>query len=74
MSFYFDRYSGALLASRDSGERSAGDAVLSFFGLLHVGSLWGRGVQVVWAVAGVTFPLLFLTGLVMWWSKIGRRP
>lgn len=74
MTFYFDRYSGALLASRDGDDRSAGDALLSSFGLLHVGSLWGPVVQVLWAITGLTFPLLFLTGFVMWWNKIGRWP
>ena len=66
LSFYFDRYTGRLLLTHDHRQRTAGDTILSWIGPLHVGSLWGLPFKLAWAALGLAFPLLFLTGLLLW--------
>jgi uncharacterized iron-regulated membrane protein len=68
---YFDRYTGAELALIDQTGGTAGDAFLTWLGRLHVGSFGGRPIRVVWFVAGLAFPLLFVTGAIMWWNRKG---
>jgi uncharacterized iron-regulated membrane protein len=46
-----------------------GDTVLEWFARLHIGRFAGLGVKVVWAVVGLAPPLLFVTGMVMWWNR-----
>jgi uncharacterized iron-regulated membrane protein len=72
VTFYFDRYSGRELLRRDHRERTAGDALMSWIGPVHVGSLWGLPFKLVWASLGLAFPLLFMTGVVIWTTRAGR--
>jgi uncharacterized iron-regulated membrane protein len=69
LTFSFDQYSGRLLLQRDHRERSPGDTVMSWIGPLHVGSLWGLPFKLVWAGLGVVFPLLFVTGVIIWTGR-----
>lgn len=66
--FYFDAHSGELLLRRDLGsERSrAGDAVMKWLGPLHFGSFGGIGIKLLWALFGLSLPVLATTGLWMW--------
>lgn len=68
---YLDQYSGALLAA-PAPARSAGDAVIAWMAPLHVGSFGGWPVKVAWLVIGLTPPLLFVTGFLMWWVRVVR--
>ncbi len=72
---YFDRYSGQLLQRRDQGlqKQSAGDLVMAWLGPLHTGSFGGPAVQSLWAILALSFPLLAVTGTVMWWNRVVRR-
>jgi uncharacterized iron-regulated membrane protein len=70
---YFDRYTGAELTVIDQSGRTAGDVFLTWLGRLHVGNFGGRAVRVIWFAAGLAFPLLFVTGAVMWWNRKGFR-
>jgi len=72
VTLYFDQYSGALLERRDQARQvvSAGDAVMRWLGPLHVGSVGGRTVKYLWAVAALAFPLLAVTGTIMWWRRV----
>lgn len=69
VTLYFDQYSGDLLLARDHARRSGGDLVTAWIGPLHFGSFGGLPVKAAWAVAGLTLPLLFVTGLVMWLNR-----
>jgi hypothetical protein len=37
---------------------------------LHVGNFAGLPVKVLWAVLGLAPPLLFVTGVIMWWHRV----
>ena len=77
---YFDQYTGDLLLRRDIGaeHRSLGDLVLFWIGPLHVGSFGGTGivgvlVKIVWSILALSFPVLAVTGVLVWWNGAGRR-
>jgi uncharacterized iron-regulated membrane protein len=70
---YFDRYTGAELAVIDQSGRTAGDVFLTWLGRLHVGNFGGLPVKLLWFAAGLVFPLLFVTGGIMWWNRTVRR-
>jgi uncharacterized iron-regulated membrane protein len=79
IAFYFDQYSGALLARRDDERRpvTAGDRLLAWMGPLHLGTFASPGaptiaVKAAWTILGLGFPLLVVSGLVMWWSRTRR--
>jgi uncharacterized iron-regulated membrane protein len=72
VTLYFDRYSGALIDRRDEARQvmTAGDAVMKWMGPLHVGSFAGLGVKIVWSLLALSFPLLAITGAIMWWRRV----
>ena len=69
---YFDQYSGQLLERRDAARQhlSAGDAVMKWMGPLHLGSFGGEGVKLLWSALALSFPLLAVTGVIMWWRRV----
>src|SRR3954470_13517601 len=69
---YFDRYTGAELSVTDQTGRTTGDVFLTWLGRIHVGNFGGMPIKIVWFVAGFVFPLLFVTGVVMWWNRFVR--
>jgi uncharacterized iron-regulated membrane protein len=68
---YLDQYSGERLAAPPVS-RSVGDVVMEWAGWLHVGGFGGNGVRVAWFVLGLAPPLLFITGVAMWWTRVVR--
>jgi uncharacterized iron-regulated membrane protein len=66
---YFDRHTGEFLGLNDQSGRTAGDRVMAWLGVLHVGSFGGTPVRALWMVTGLAFPLLAVTGVVMWWTR-----
>jgi uncharacterized iron-regulated membrane protein len=70
-SVYLDQYTGDVL---DESPRalSTGDIVMDWVAPLHVGSFGGTGVRLAWLILGLAPPLLFVTGFVMWWSRVVR--
>jgi uncharacterized iron-regulated membrane protein len=78
---YLDQYTGEVLKASSRAERSAGDIVMDWVAPLHVGSFGGTTIRVAWLVLGLAPPFLFVTGFIMWWSRVvkpqwltARRP
>jgi uncharacterized iron-regulated membrane protein len=69
-SIYLDRVSGTRLQEPARGARTAGDLVIDWVAPLHVGNFGGNAVRVVWLVLGLSPPLLFVTGFLMWWTRV----
>ncbi len=69
---YFDRYTGGELSTLDQTGRTAGDLFLTWLGRLHVGNFGGWPIKLVWFAAGLVFPLLAVSGGVMWWNRFLR--
>jgi uncharacterized iron-regulated membrane protein len=77
VSLFFDQYDGKLLAQRAQADRTytAGDTVMAWIGPLHLGTfggpgLSGFGIKTLWTLFGLAFPLLFVTGTLMWWNRV----
>jgi len=70
-SIYIDQYTGERLATVVA-ERSWGDAVMAQMMPLHVGGLAGQAGRIAWFVLGLSPAVLFVTGLMVWWRRVGR--
>jgi uncharacterized iron-regulated membrane protein len=69
---YLDQYTGAALTEAARTPRSAGDVVMNWVAPLHVGNFGGTGIRVAWLVLGLAPPLLFVTGFILWWTRVVR--
>lgn len=69
---YLDQHTGALLGKPRRPTRTAGDVIVAWIGPLHFGSFGGTGVKILWCVVGLAPPLLFVTGFIMWWTRVVR--
>jgi uncharacterized iron-regulated membrane protein len=47
----------------------SGDVVLEWFSRLHIGRFAGIWVKILWGVVGLIPPILFVTGVIMWWNR-----
>jgi uncharacterized iron-regulated membrane protein len=70
-SIYLDQYTGEALTAPPTA-RSAGDTVIAWLTPLHVGNFGGNGIRVVWLLLGMAPPALFVTGFIMWWTRVVR--
>jgi uncharacterized iron-regulated membrane protein len=58
-----------------SFEPRIGDTMLAWLTRLHFGRFAGWPVKVLWVLFGLVPPVLFVTGAVMWWTRVLRpRP
>lgn len=67
---YFDQLTGSLLLIWHRGiNHTLGDWLLWLAVPLHFGTSFGMAGKIVWALAGLTFPALAITGLLMYWNR-----
>ena len=71
-SVYLDQYSGEEVTPAAAPARGAGDIVMTWVSPLHVGNFGGNGIRVAWLLLGLAPPLLFVTGFIMWWTRVVR--
>jgi uncharacterized iron-regulated membrane protein len=71
-SVYLDQYTGVALTAPTTTQRTIGDLVMAWVAPLHVGNFGGNAVRVVWLVLGLSPPVLFVTGFIMWWTRVVR--
>jgi uncharacterized iron-regulated membrane protein len=71
-SVYLDQYTGSVLAQPSAARRTAGDLVMAWIAPLHVGNFGGNAVRTAWLILGLSPPVLFVTGFVMWWTRVVR--
>jgi uncharacterized iron-regulated membrane protein len=69
----FDQYSGRLLGDIDSRRLGFPIRAVLFMGPLHFGTFAGNWSKIAWIVIGLSPSLLFVTGFVMWWRRIGAK-
>jgi uncharacterized iron-regulated membrane protein len=71
---YFDPYNGEHLATWRYGvNQSVGDWLIWLQIPLHFGTSWGFAFKMIWAVGGLSLPLLAMTGWVMYWNRVLRH-
>ena len=71
-SVYLDPYTDEAVTVPPPARRSTGDVVMAWLMPLHFGNFGGNGVRVVWLLFGMAPPVLFVTGFVMWWTRVVR--
>jgi uncharacterized iron-regulated membrane protein len=71
-SVYLDQYTGEVLEHETTTERSAGDVIMAWVAPLHVGNFAGNGIRAAWLILGLSPPLMFVTGFIMWWTRVVR--
>lgn len=67
---HFDRYDGRLLDIRPQIGENPGDFLLAWMFPLHAGWFGGTGLKILWALLGLSFPTLAVTGTIMWWNRV----
>jgi uncharacterized iron-regulated membrane protein len=71
---YFDPSSGKQLGVWHSGiNPTLGSKFVFWLGPLHFGVYWGLGIKILWAVLGLSLPVLTVTGALMYWNRSLRR-
>ena len=70
-SVYLDHYTGASLTV-PTARRTLGDTVMAWIAPLHVGGFNATGLRVAWFLLGLAPPALFVTGFIMWWTRVMR--
>jgi len=58
----------------DNFDPRVGDIVLRWFVNLHFGRFGGWSTKLAWALIGLVPPVMFVTGVVMWWNRVLRLP
>lgn len=71
-SVYLDQYSGAILPSPPETRPTIGDLIMRWAAPLHVGNFGGLPIKITWSILGLAPPLLFVTGFIMWWTRVVR--
>jgi uncharacterized iron-regulated membrane protein len=67
---YYDPYRKEYLGTWERGvNKTVGDSFVFLMGPLHFGVYWGMGVKILWAVIGLAYPLLAITGCLMYWNR-----
>jgi uncharacterized iron-regulated membrane protein len=41
---------------------------------LHFGRAYGLSIKILWGILGLMPCILFITGTLMWWWRVVRRP
>ncbi|WP_229741213.1 PepSY-associated TM helix domain-containing protein [Silvibacterium dinghuense] len=67
---YFDQSSGNLFLNWHRGQNhTLGDWLLWLAVPLHFGTSFGMLGKILWATAGLAFPALAMTGILMYWNR-----
>jgi len=70
---FLDPGSAAVLRVDRYADRPAGESILAWFSVLHFAAFGGIWSEILWSIAGLSFPALSVTGVVMWWRRIRKR-
>lgn len=66
-------YTAEVLRIESPEKKTSGDRILSWIGPLHFGNFGGPAVQWLYFVLGLTMPVLFVSGFLMWWLRVVRK-
>lgn len=70
---WVDQYTGEVLLAREYARASSGDRFLSNQYLLHNGEILGLPGQWLALMAGLAIPVMYGTGVYLWWARRRRR-
>jgi uncharacterized iron-regulated membrane protein len=68
---YFNPYDGQYISMWQYGaNKSLGDWIIWLQAPLHFGTHWGLAVKCIWAAMGLAFPVLAVSGVLMYWNRV----
>lgn len=68
---FLDQENGRVLRINDAPSDTSIQARASAWaGQIHYGRFWGYASRSAWVVLGLAVPILFVSGLVMWWHRV----
>lgn len=70
---FVNPYTAAVMRVDRVSDGTLGDRLFSWIGPLHTGHFGPGIVALLWAVLGLSLPLLFLSGFLMWWNRVIAR-
>lgn len=73
VTLFVDQYTGEANGRLEPRDRTAGDRLMVWLSLLHMGTFGGAPVRVLWSGLALSLPALGATGLVIWWNRVVRR-
>ncbi len=70
---FFNPGTGELMRADLVRNRLAGDSIVNWMSAIHIGpfNIW---TKILWALAGLGFPLSAITGIIMYVNKRNRKP
>jgi uncharacterized iron-regulated membrane protein len=71
-SVYLDQFSGERLATPRRQRSSVGDRIMDWAAPLHLGNFSGLPAKLLWFAMALTPATLFVTGFLMWWTRVVR--
>jgi uncharacterized iron-regulated membrane protein len=68
--FYLHPVSYRVLSTWQRGKsQTAGDAIIGLTHPIHFGTSWGLTIKILWGLFGLSLPILFTTGAIMYWNR-----
>jgi uncharacterized iron-regulated membrane protein len=68
--FFFDPFTGENLRIWERAKRpSLGSSILPWMIDLHFGQGWGLTFKLIWALLGLSLPVMAVTGALMYWNR-----
>jgi uncharacterized iron-regulated membrane protein len=67
---FLDPVTGDVLGELRLAARPFGDSLLAWFSAAHFGIFGGLPVRILWAATGLAFPVMSVTGFLMWWRRV----
>ena len=68
-----DSTSGEIVESDLFADKTRAEKFLSQIKAIHIGEVWGNFSLVLYLIASFLGTTLPITGVVMWWNRVGRR-
>lgn len=68
---YLDQFTGQVI-DEARAPQTLGDRLMSWVVPLHVGDFSSRALKLLWLIMGLMPPVLFVSGLLMWWRRVVR--
>lgn len=68
-----DSTSGKIIESDLFADKTNAEKFLSQIKAIHIGEVWGNFSLVLYLIASFLGTTLPITGVVMWWNRVGRR-
>ena len=67
---FLDQRDARVLRINNTPDTSLRASIDTWVGLIHYGRFWGYASRSAWVVLGLTMPVLFVSGVLMWWHRV----